>query len=203
MNLESKLQGLQSVGMQLATKARKAVDYILPFLDEYDAVGEAKSLLNDNDVRYMGLDVSEVKMYLTDSKVKYNVLFNLAKLADTFDRITSSVGIVAKTAALPGIISAIIAHVGEESIEFAAKLPFFLYLAHHKEHRHRIPGLLFRELGTSVIPVVGDAYDIITNLYMRTAYDIIRDDAKQNILSGSVPAPKLAVLGKVPSRYVG
>lgn len=163
---------------------RKVIDYFLPFMDKYDALGEAESLLKDPDVSKTGIEVQTVARYLDSAnRNMYRGLMRTAKFADTADRLTSTVGAVAEAVGLGfGIAPGFLANGGEEAIEMFAKAPALIQLYMSKYGRDLIPKILAVEAATFAAPVLGDVADIATNLYVGAAYRVIREDTKDRIL---------------------
>ncbi|MBI2574289.1 hypothetical protein HYV82_00190 [Candidatus Woesearchaeota archaeon] len=165
---------------------RKLSDAVVPLFAKYDLAGEADKLMNDSEVQSAGAEYDAVIRQLWRSKEKYRGLWNSAKVADSTDKVTSSLGAVIETAAavagLPvGGATSWLANGGEEMLEMAFKLPFLFYAAKDTAARSRIKGLLAREAATFAAPVIGDIYDL-RNLYIRTTLDLIREDAKAQLL---------------------
>jgi len=172
-------------------KAKKAVSllgdtvsYVLPFLEKYDPEKQAEILLADFEVANIGITKNEAATYLSDSYQKHKRLFAYAKLADTADRLTSLAGLFVETAGLYlGIVPGFMANLNEELVEMIFKVPFITSITINPAARHKFLPVLAKEAATFGLPVAGDLYDASTNLYMRTANDIIMNNAKQNILS--------------------
>lgn len=171
MSLDRKVSGM-----------RKAFDYVFPFADKYDSYKEAEKLMKYDEIKDLNLDISVIEDYIVGSYNNYKGMMTAAKFSDTADRVTSIGGIVFEGFALMlGGVGGFVANGGEELAEMAAKTPFLLSL-YRNGLSHKIPGLLAREAGTAVVPILGDVYDIATNKYISVAYEIIREDAKYNIL---------------------
>ncbi len=75
------------------------------------------------------------------------------------------------------------ANIVEESVEMLLKAPFLVYLMRNKDRRNHVTGILAKEALTYLpVPLAGDVYDALSNLYIGTANKIIREDAKAMIL---------------------
>ncbi len=163
--------------------ARRVVEYMIPFLDEPDYRGMAESLLNDPKVMKTGIHLNEALGYVQESYNSNKWLRRAGMLADTADRATSLVGMILESAGIAaGIAPGFGINAGEEAAEIVFKLPFLSYVMANKDHRQKAKGLLRKELITALVPAAGDVYDIAVNTYMGTAYDIIREDARQRVL---------------------
>ncbi len=84
MSLESKIKKVGTL--------KKVVGHALPFLEKYDALGEARILLEDSEINERGLNEEEVAQYLVRSQRQNRILYNLGKFADSADRVTSTAG---------------------------------------------------------------------------------------------------------------
>ena len=172
---------LKNTGMYVAGKAREVLDYAIPAIAKYDAEKEAEVLARDEAVQNTGMSKAQITGYVKRSYEDNKYLMGAAKLADTSDRVTSTIGLVLEAAGLAtGGVGSFLANGGEEAIEMVLKIPA---LALARKDKQRFYSLLGREIGTSLIPIVGDVYDIATNIYMTAAKDIIRDEAKQKMLA--------------------
>ena len=166
---------------------RKVAGYFVPILfDKYDALEEAKRLLSEDEtLNYRGLGEQEVAEYLIQAKKDNNALYIMAQVADTADKITSIVGAVVETAGIAlGLAPGFAANFGEELTEMAFKAPFLLYALWKPHTRKHVAGILAREAGTFAVPVAGDVYDALSNLYMDKAMETIRDVARDRIMKG-------------------
>ncbi len=182
---------------------RKAIGTVAPVFAKYDVRGEAEQLMRDREIQGLlnspyakanGLNYDGVIRYLWQSREKYSGLWNSAKFADSADKVTSMAGATLEMlAAILGAVltvptggtsntAAFFANGSEEVLEMGCKAPFFFYAARNPASRQRIKGLLMREAATLAVPVFGDLYDAFTNIYVRTALDVIREDAKARLL---------------------
>ena len=173
---------------------RRFVGYALPIFQKYDVLGRAEALMSDSDVKEAGVSLDEVCGYLDEGSRNYKWLVRFARVADTADKVTSTIGTVLESAGIgAGVIPGLAANVGEEAVEMVFKAPFYINLALKKNERQRIKGLLLREAATFGVPVLGDAYDILRNLYTGTADEMIRDYAKSKIGSREAAKTELQV----------
>jgi len=167
----------------------KVVDYAFPFAHRYDTLGEARKLFDDLEVRAQGITMDQAIEYIEDSHDEYRSLLGWGKFADTADRVTSIGGAVIEGVGLFfGAAPGFIANGIEEGAEYVAKAPFLITLARKGEWK-RVGKLSAIEGGTALVPVLGDAYDIFTNRYVKEAYEVIREKAKDNILAERPPDP--------------
>ncbi len=156
--------------------------YILPFIDEYDTRSEAERLM-ELPVISARHDIATVQAALEVSKEKYRRLVTAAKVADTTDRFTSLTGAIVETiGTIAGAGPGFMANGLEEGIELMFKAPMIYLLNKDPSTKGHITGLLLREAGTAMVPVAGDLYDMATNRFLKTAYEVIRDDAKMELL---------------------
>jgi len=166
--------------------AKRFADYILPFLDKYDYAGQAKELLKEREILELNVNEAQVVQYLKESEHDYRWLRRAGKLADTTDRATSFLGMLIEATGLASLIGApgsFVANLGEEFGELLLKVPFMSLLYFDKNNRYRLSGLVGREAATFALPVLGDIYDIFTNIYMKTAQEVIRENAKQRLIA--------------------
>jgi hypothetical protein len=165
--------------------AADVVRYAVPFLIEYDAVREAEKLLkSDVDVANTGISVEEAARYLAASHAKYARLFTYGKVADSADRLTSLVGMVVESVGVFfGVAPGFAGNIVEETVEMAAKVPFIYEAYKDPNTRSKLPLLLTLETLTFGVPVGGDVFDAVANMYVHTAYQVIREDAVGKILA--------------------
>ncbi|MBW3015807.1 hypothetical protein KY330_05260 [Candidatus Woesearchaeota archaeon] len=161
----------------------KSLGYLFPVFDTYDSVGETEKLLDDPEVKATGIDEKKAYECVLKAHDEYQNLLTAAKLADTADRITSIIGagiegFLSFFGGAPGMFTNII----EEGVEMTAKAPFMLMSLFDSHLRYKVPGLLAREAATFCVPTGGDVYDAVTNLYMRTAKEAIKEYAKEKML---------------------
>lgn len=151
--------------------------YFIPLLSKFDINKETRWLARN----LRTANVTEVRRCLEESHNKYRNLVFLGQIADTADRFTSVIGGTIETiASFFGVVPGFIANAGEEVIELLIKAPFLAYLT-KDNHRDKVYGLMAREVATVALPVVGDVYDVLTNKYVSTAYDVIREDARNRL----------------------
>jgi hypothetical protein len=165
--------------------AADVVRYAIPFLIEYDPMREAEKLLkSDVDVADTSISVVDAAQYLAVSHAKYSRLFTYGKVADTADRLTSIVGMAVESiGTFFGVAPGVAANIIEETVEMVAKVPFIYEAYKDLNTRSKLPLLLALETLTFGVPVGGDVFDAVTNMYVRTAYQAIREDAVAKILS--------------------
>lgn len=177
------LEGRVSGPLTRKAFTQKVYEYFLPFLDEPDYNGMTKSLLADAEISKLGLNAEEVLSYVVESYDANRWLRRSGMLADSVDRLTSivSMGVEAAGTAL-GVAPGYMANISEETIEMIFKIPFLAILLSRKEDRHRANSLILAEAATYVLPGVGDLFDIVSNMYMKTAYQATEERARQRIL---------------------
>jgi hypothetical protein len=159
---------------------------------EYDIKTEAEKLIKYKDLKEYNITKEAAYKYLDQAYEANKGLLRYAKIADKTDRITSKIGVLVEgIGALFGGVGAIPANAIEEGIEMGFKAPFLAKLYKRPEHRKKLYGILGREAATFAVPVLGDLYDIYTDLYIKTAKDVIRDDAKKMLLQ-QYKAPAMA-----------
>lgn len=170
MSLESKVKHIGGV--------RKVINAVMPFMETYDFETNAMALSAEQNIVY-----GQALGYLLDSYRQNKWLYRSAKVADTADKVTSilsapieALGTMAGFA--PGWLSSGV----EEVIEGAFKLPFFAIVAKNPGERHRLSTLIPIEIAT-IVPVAGDLYDALSNIYMKTASEIIYNDARSMAIS--------------------
>ena len=171
---------------------RAVIDWALPFFEEYDYSGEARELLKDKEIKKYGFSEEQVADYLIQSEHDYKWLVRFAQLADTADKGTSFLGMLAEASGIASVIGtpgAFAANGVEDAIEVAIfKSPFLAYLKFFdRKNSYRVNGLLQKELATMVVPIAGELYDIFRNLYVSTAHEIIREDAKAKLIADYRP----------------
>ncbi|MFC1648598.1 hypothetical protein ACFL1B_04015 [Nanoarchaeota archaeon] len=165
------------------SSTRKTIDYLLPLVHKYDAIGESKLLRRDREVMATGIGLDQIAEYTTASKQKHGFLLTMGRVADTADRFLSLGGMVFEMLmTMSGVAPAFIANVMEETYEMTPKFFFLGYLAKEREWGEfwRLVGI---EAATFGVPVAGDVYDAGVNRYIQSANTIIRENAKQNILA--------------------
>ncbi|MBI2134216.1 hypothetical protein HYU11_06085 [Candidatus Woesearchaeota archaeon] len=195
MGLESKIKA--------AGTARKAIGYLLPFLDKYDYTQEMKKLREDPEISVLGYNDQVIQNYLGKSLRKNRALYAAAKLADTSDKATST--IVAPVLETLGTILGqapgwLAGNTIEEGAEMALKMPFIAILAKRKEQRHYLKEIIAWE-AASFTPVLGDIYDAATNMYIRIAKQVIREDAKNMMLNRDFTSGGRGLEEKLPNRW--
>ena len=160
---------------------KKALGYVIPFLGKYDPIHEAAILYHDKEIRKLDITPTEISDCLQDTYKENKRLMTYAKLADSTDKITSLLGGAAKIAGIQfGFLPGIIVHLGEEGLEMLGKAPF-LYSV--KNDNKKFWGLLTKEALTASVPVLGDLYDFFSNTYVTTTKVIIREKAKEKLIS--------------------
>jgi len=178
-----------SKGLQKVSAARNAVGYLLPFLDRYDAMGEAEQALKElkeiDPRAAAGIQQGELAALLNELyETKYKGMMYASRFADTADRLTSLVGGIAEAfGVLAGGLPGVAASIGEDTVEMILKIPAYAFLAANPNGRRKIPQLIGIEALTYT-PVIGDIYDSLTNLYIRTTKELIREEAIDGILNG-------------------
>ncbi|MBW2967531.1 hypothetical protein KY362_03520 [Candidatus Woesearchaeota archaeon] len=162
----------------------KKVGWIIPIIMPYNYRWEANRLMEDPEIRDSDLDVEDVIDSVRMSKARYNTALVLAKWSDVVDRASSIIGLLleAGTAVETFGIGSVIANIPEEAVELLLKIPFLSYVyKKFPEHRGKVYQLAGVEAAT-FIPALGDIYDMLTNMYVHTVHDFIRDDAKARLL---------------------
>ena len=177
-NLETLANNVKTTGHPVL---KQVVDYVIPFMNKYDVYAETDLLCKDPELS--GIGASAVLESVTNSYEKHRRLLTYAKIGDTADRVTSTIGVVLETIGVSlGVIPGFSSNLVEEAVEMAAKIPAIAYLAKNPCTRSHAYNLIGIEAMTAMVPIGGDVYDILTNRYMRAAYDVIRQEAKQELL---------------------
>ena len=183
MSLDQKIQQ-EKRQIPLRERIAGIINYVAPFMNSYNAEEDTDILLQDQDIQKLmqdsGITREQLTPYLNSSRQQYRALLNTAVFADTTDRLSSLIGIIAETITAPGIAPPFALNGIEETAEMLTKLPFYYLL--NKTDKSKISPLLWTEFGTALTPIAGDVYDILTHKYMVTAKQVIRERAKEKIL---------------------
>ncbi len=175
--------------------ARRALGRIMPITAEYNYRAEVKRLQEDPEIARLHIKDEEIKSYLETSLGENKSLYTSAKIADSADKITSTLGVGVKYAAtavgavLGAGIGAPIAYYGmqyaEEIAEMAIKMPFIIQLIQRRDFKHLEKLMMHEAPGWVPVPIIndlGNIIDIVADSYVGTAHEIIREDAKTRIL---------------------
>lgn len=183
----------------MATKSNFKLEDILgksPFA-KFNPDEEAKKLINqylELEIKRQQYGLNSITDYVTNSYKSNKWLSYMGRTADIADKITSVPGLVTTVLGLGNfVIPGIAAHLGEEAVECALKLPFYAQLLKKKYFNYAFI-LTTIEVGTIALPVIGDLVDIGTNIYVKTANSIIRGEAKTKLLNDINAKEKSACL---------
>ncbi|MDP3986743.1 MAG: hypothetical protein Q8P81_00785 [Nanoarchaeota archaeon] len=173
----------------------RVIGWTLPFLNKYDALGEAEKLIaEDTSVQETQLSREEVAYYLEQSHSGYNkALRYSAILADTLDRtgfVTGQIFAEASGSVLGGF-PGIAANISEESLEMIPKIPALTLLLAKNSNRSEAYRLMKLELVSAAVPVAGDIFVDLGNRYLKAADKAIRKEAKEKILNQRQPIKEL------------
>ncbi|VVB79213.1 Uncharacterised protein [uncultured archaeon] len=146
-----------------------AKDSVSDFTDEILREDEYLRNLVLQNPDYRGL----LEQHVSDQFKKYKGVLTGAKLVDSWDRVTSAIGMAAEV--FPGLGTLV--DEGEELVEL---IPKGIYAVHyvHKTKDWKAPIYWTAAEAASFIPIVGDAIDM-TNIYVNRARKVTKDAVKK------------------------
>ncbi|HLC58229.1 MAG TPA: hypothetical protein VJI68_00040 [Candidatus Nanoarchaeia archaeon] len=144
---------------------------------------DLKILREDKNLR--GISPYAIDIYYRNARKNHMGLLVTGAIADISDKVTSAAGTIAEFV-LPsmtmglGVVGGLAADTGEEVLEMIIKLPF--YCLCYNADKTKIPYLIASEVGSFIVPTIGDLVFDARNLHVRATREIIRDEAKEKIL---------------------
>ena len=151
-------------------------EYVFPMIEEFDLEKEVTRLAS----RVRWATVNELERALAESYEEYRPVFQKAKRADTVDRAVSVVCLWAESYGyLAGFFPGLAVNVLEELVELYFKAPVYWSVLKRGEIANAV--ILGGKEAFSFLPLVGDYFDLSTNIYVHEMYRVIRDDAVRRI----------------------
>lgn len=155
-----------------------AVGKILPLFSRESVSDFTDELLREDEyLRRVVLQNPEyrtlLEQHVSDQFKKYRGVLTGAKLVDSWDRVTSTIGVAAEI--FPGLGT--IVDEGEELVEL---IPKGIYAVHYMKKTKDWKGPLYWTAAeaASFIPIVGDAIDM-TNIYVNRARKVTKQAVKK------------------------
>lgn len=161
---------------------KKVISAVLPIFQKEDLEGHARYLIERNSEIREAVERDPRNYQLLKDEIagryekagKY--LFG-AKLIDSWDRATSLAGLASEAAVGPGqVVSA-----GEELVELAPKALYWIYYAAKTGDYSSLPYFALYE-AASFVPVLGDIFVDMRNIYVDRAREQFRREVKKSFL---------------------